>query len=163
MSLPVSGEGKRRKCSHMDDCAQYTVRSDVRKNFFNTTIHHLFALSFPLRHPAVSQRTPWGLQTKKQSVPLTLKIEVIAALHISLSAQTRGRAGEMHQRRPHGVVPARAHGCTLYVADECSHLVSPGMKSRSRRIMNVAAASSIHPHWIHIEGAVFAHPSPREG
>lgn len=51
--------------------------------------YHCVLLHLPRGTP-VSQRTPGGLRAKTQPVLLTLKIEVTAALHAPLCAQTRG-------------------------------------------------------------------------
>lgn len=121
--------------------------SDITNNRFEpTAFNHLsfFALSSPMLHRCHSEDT-WGVQTRKQSVPLTLKIEVVPALHISNSAKRQGHAGAVLQKLSHidyyitVNLIALAHGWSSYVVAECSHLVPPGIKSHSRQIMTTAA------------------------
>lgn len=80
-----------------------------------------------------------GTNQKKHSAPLTLKMEVIPALHISLRVRRQGHAGAAQrntstlvQKLSHTALidyckratVALAHGCTSYVAAQCSHLGS---------------------------------------
>lgn len=121
---------------------QYHSWSGITNKLLEPTVYnHLscLALSSPTRHPCHSEDT-WGAQTKKKdSAPLTLKMEVIPALHISLRVRRQGHAGAAQRNTStlvqklsrtalidycKGATVALAHGCTSYVAAECSHLVS---------------------------------------
>lgn len=104
-----------------------------------TTIYHVLLFHLPRGTPVI-QRTPGGHKPKKKhSAPLTLKMEVIPALHISLRVRRQGHAGAAQRNTStlvqklsctalidycKGATVALAHGCTSYVAAECSHLVS---------------------------------------